>query len=46
MGKLGAASLENGEVQAKTAFLTFRSHLEIDHQLRCGCRGARFVFAA
>ena len=43
---LGAARLENDEVQAKIAFLVFRSHLEIDHQLRCGCRGARFVFAA
>jgi len=46
IGKLGGAPLENDEVQAKIAFLMFRSHLEIDHQLRCGCRGARFVFAA
>jgi hypothetical protein len=43
---LEAQPLENDEVQAKTAFLMFRSHLEIDHQLHCGCRGARFVFAA
>jgi len=43
---LRAAPLENDEVQAKIAFLMFRSHLEIDHQLHWGCRGARFVFAA
>jgi ethylbenzene dioxygenase beta subunit len=30
--------LENGEVQAKTAFLVYRSHLEADHQLLPGCR--------
>jgi 3-phenylpropionate/cinnamic acid dioxygenase small subunit len=31
-------SLESGEVQAKTAFLVYRSHLETDHQLLSGCR--------
>jgi hypothetical protein len=30
--------LENGEVQAKTAFLVYRSHLETDHQLLSGRR--------
>jgi hypothetical protein len=25
-------------VQAKTAFLVYRSHLETDHQLLSGCR--------
>ena len=28
--------LQNGEVQAKTAFLVHRSHLETDHQLLSG----------
>ena len=37
-GNLEAAPLENGEVQAKTAFLVYRSHLETDHQLLAGCR--------
>jgi hypothetical protein len=32
IGNLEAAPLENGEVQAKTAFLVYRSHLETDHQ--------------
>jgi hypothetical protein len=37
-GNLDAAPLENGEVQAKTALLVYRSHLETDHQLLSGCR--------
>ena len=32
------APLENGAVQAKTAFLVYRSHRETDHQLLSGCR--------
>jgi hypothetical protein len=35
---LEAAPLENGEVQAKTAFLVYRSHLDTDHQLLSGCQ--------
>src|SRR5438128_12551279 len=35
---LEAVPLENGEVEAKTAFLVYRSHLETDHQLLSGCR--------
>ena len=38
IGNLEATPLENGEVQAKTAFLVYRSHLETDHQLLSGCR--------
>ena len=38
IGNLEAVLLENGEVQAKTAFLVYRSHLETDHQLFSGCR--------
>jgi 3-phenylpropionate/cinnamic acid dioxygenase small subunit len=38
IGNLEATALENGEVQAKTAFLVYRSHLETDHQLLSGCR--------
>src|SRR5207244_13272374 len=38
IGNLEAAPLENGEVQAKTAFLVYRSDLETDHQLLSGCR--------
>jgi 3-phenylpropionate/cinnamic acid dioxygenase small subunit len=38
IGNLKATPLENGEVQAKTAFLQYRSHLETDHQLISGCR--------
>src|SRR4029077_9818568 len=38
IGNLAAAPLENGEVEAKTAFLVYRSHLETDHQLLSGCR--------
>src|ERR1700751_770157 len=33
IGNLEAAPLENGELQARTAFLVYRSHLETDHQL-------------
>jgi 3-phenylpropionate/cinnamic acid dioxygenase small subunit len=39
IGNLEAAPLENGDVEAKTAFLVYRSHLETDHQLLSGCRG-------
>jgi hypothetical protein len=35
---LDATPLENGEAEAKTAFLVYRSHLETDHQLLSGCR--------
>jgi biphenyl 2,3-dioxygenase beta subunit len=38
IGNLEVVSLENGEVEAKTAFLVYRSHLESDHQLLSGCR--------
>ena len=38
IGNLEAAPLENGEVEAKSAFLVYRSHLETDHQLLSGCR--------
>jgi 3-phenylpropionate/cinnamic acid dioxygenase small subunit len=38
IGNLEAALQENGEVQARTAFLVYRSHLETDHQLLSGCR--------
>jgi len=38
IGNLKAARLGNSEVQAKTAFLVYRSHLEDDHQLLSGCR--------
>jgi 3-phenylpropionate/cinnamic acid dioxygenase small subunit len=38
IGNLKAAPLENGEVQAKTAFLVYRSHLETEDQLLSGCR--------
>ena len=30
---------DDGEVEAKTVFLVYRSHLETDHQLLSGCRG-------
>src|SRR6195256_6940438 len=33
IGNLEAERLAKGEVQAKTAFLVYRSHLETDHQL-------------
>lgn len=38
IGNLQASLLENGEVQARTAFLVYRSHLETDHQLLSGYR--------
>ena len=38
IGNLEATPLDNGEVQAKTAFLVYRSHLETDAQLLSGCR--------
>ena len=38
IGNLEAAPRDNGEVEAKTAFLVYRSHLETDHQLLSGCR--------
>jgi 3-phenylpropionate/cinnamic acid dioxygenase small subunit len=38
IGNLEATPLANGEVEAKTAFLVYRSHLETDHQLLSGCR--------
>jgi 3-phenylpropionate/cinnamic acid dioxygenase small subunit len=38
IGNLEAAELDTGEVQTKTAFLVYRSHLETDHQLLSGCR--------
>jgi 3-phenylpropionate/cinnamic acid dioxygenase small subunit len=38
IGNLEAAPLEGGEVQARTAFLVYRSHLETDHQLLSGYR--------
>ena len=38
IGNLEAVRLENGEAQARTAFLVYRSHLETDHQLLSGCR--------
>src|SRR5271163_3184646 len=38
IGNLEAAPLENGEVEARTGFLVYRSHLETDHQLLSGSR--------
>jgi hypothetical protein len=38
IGNLEAAPLDTGEVQAKTAFLVYRSHLETDHRLLPGYR--------
>jgi 3-phenylpropionate/cinnamic acid dioxygenase small subunit len=38
IGNLAATPLESGEVEARTAFLVYRSHLETDHQLLSGCR--------
>ena len=37
MGNLEAEPLQNGEVDTKTAFLVYRSHLETDRQLLSGC---------
>ena len=38
IGNLEAAPLANGEVEARTAFLVYRSHLETDSQLLSGYR--------
>jgi 3-phenylpropionate/cinnamic acid dioxygenase small subunit len=38
IGNLEAEAGENGEVNARTAFLVYRSHLETDHQLLSGYR--------
>jgi 3-phenylpropionate/cinnamic acid dioxygenase small subunit len=38
IGNLEATPLDNDEVQARTAFLVYRSHLETDHQILSGCR--------
>jgi 3-phenylpropionate/cinnamic acid dioxygenase small subunit len=38
IGNLEVERLGKGEVQARTAFLVYRSHLETDHQLLSGCR--------
>jgi 3-phenylpropionate/cinnamic acid dioxygenase small subunit len=38
VGNLETEALENGEVNARTAFLVYRSHLETDHQLLSGYR--------
>ena len=38
VGNLVAKPADNGEVNAKTAFLVYRSHLETDHQLLAGSR--------
>ncbi len=38
VGNLVVEPLDNGEVQARTAFLVYRSHLETDHQLLAGSR--------
>ncbi len=38
IGNLVAEPLDSGEVQTKTAFLVYRSHLETDHQLLSGSR--------
>ncbi|HEV3350990.1 MAG TPA: aromatic-ring-hydroxylating dioxygenase subunit beta [Methylomirabilota bacterium] len=38
VGNLEVTPLARGEVQARTAFLVYRSHLETDHQILSGCR--------
>ena len=38
IGNLEVTALENGQVEARTAFLVYRSHLETDSQLLSGCR--------
>ena len=38
IGNLEATRCDNGEVEARTAFLVYRSHLETDAQLLSGCR--------
>ncbi|HEV8247409.1 MAG TPA: 3-phenylpropionate/cinnamic acid dioxygenase subunit beta [Polyangiaceae bacterium] len=39
IGNLEVTRRENGEVEARTAFLVYRSHLETDHQVLSGSRG-------
>ena len=41
VGNLEATPQENGEVEARTAFLVYRSHLETDQQLLSGYREDR-----
>ena len=41
IGNLEARRLDNGEVETRTAFLVYRSHLETDAQLLSGCREDR-----
>jgi 3-phenylpropionate/cinnamic acid dioxygenase small subunit len=41
VGNLETTPLENGEVEARTAFFVYRSHLETDAQLLSGCREDR-----
>jgi 3-phenylpropionate/cinnamic acid dioxygenase small subunit len=38
IGNLVVEPLDNGDVQAKTAFIVYRSHLETDQQLLAGSR--------
>ncbi len=38
VGNLEVENLEDGEVQARTAFIVYRSHLETDHQILSGYR--------
>ena len=38
VGNLEVTALGRNEVQARTAFLVYRSHLETDHQILSGCR--------
>jgi 3-phenylpropionate/cinnamic acid dioxygenase small subunit len=38
VGNLEATPLPNGDAEARTAFLVYRSHLETDRQLLSGCR--------
>ena len=38
IGNLEALPRDNGEVETRTAFLVYRSHLETDAQLLSGCR--------
>jgi 3-phenylpropionate/cinnamic acid dioxygenase small subunit len=38
VGNLETTPLGNGEAEARTAFLVYRSHLETDHQLLSGYR--------
>ena len=41
VGNLEATRREDGEVEARTAFLVYRSHFETDSQLLSGCREDR-----